>query len=932
MGFPGTKTRKLVWRICLLAATSSWSLSPAIAQQDLAGVSEPFILAATDIIPNKVGTATPIVPTKYSSAPPEPIKVALTDNVPSESNAPAALLSTASEEQIAKPITVAATDKIPNAPINRPNEEALQSAADVIERACVMARANTSSPDAQKFPLSAPVMFTGRYVGDIDLRVDMEGGGELDAPRLEALMKPLLDETAMSELRTIRGAQNYVPIRSYCDGPIIALFDSSSLELKVEAAISAMESQEISLRHRQPPNPDDFIAPEKFSAGIGALISQTYTLEGENETGFDPLRANFEGYINFEDWLGGTLFFAADALEGENDVFRRREVLFVRDNSEKATRFAIGDINPFIRSFQTSRPLAGISFSRQYSSIQPFRRTVSTGRGQLSLERDSTVEVYVNGVLSERLELRAGNYSLEDFPAAQGVNDVQLRIEDDLGRFIERDFSFFSNSQLLAEGLLDFGFAAGVPRSVSDTGFDYGGSIVASGYVNYGLSDRITLGFNAQTRSNRVQLGSEAVFGTPIGAIGIEASASYFDDAPETLNPPNEYGHAFGLSHRSNFKIGNTPITTNTSAIYQSEFFTGIGEGIPRNQKLVFSTNTTATLPNQYRIGATASLTTDHTGQGNSHRIAITGSKSFENFSINVSANYQSRTFGDDETALLASISIPFGQQSRVRANANTRNRLKALEFARSGRGQVGRLDARVQAIDSDLEQSLNGNLNYWHNRFESRFEFDSARGQGPDSFDQSDISYRFGTFLGYSGGRFGVGRPSPAGFILVDRHKSLRSNPLKVHDSNGQNIEAKSGLFGAALVPVRRPYMPMRLSLDVEGVAQGYDLGTGRLDVLPRWGAGYRVQVGSDASRTILGVLNADDGEPIKLMLGKIVRLGTKEEDPRDFFTNSAGKFVIEGVAPGKYMLRFLDGRSVEVEISDDTEGLVNVGKLEVS
>ncbi len=902
MGRSGTTIRLSAWRLLLFAILMIWVVSPALAQNSSDNAPRPFVLAATD-------------------------------NIPEDAKRPILNRAAKDVSDAADLKPVSGNDALLNETLGRRDENEIESAVDGLETTCAEARKQASKLGAQQFPLSAPLVLGGRYVGDIDLRVDMEGNGDLDAPRLEALMKPILDAAAMDQLRDIRGDSNYVPIAKYCDQPIRVLFDSGALELRAEPVVSALENQAISLRTRTPPNPDDFMEPEKFSAGIGVLVSQTYSFEGQEETGFNPLRANFEGYINFNDWIDGTLFFAADALEGDDDAFRRREVQFVHDNFDKATRLAIGDINPPIRAFQTSRPLGGISFSRQYNAIQPFRRTISTGRGQISLERDSTVEVYVNGVLSERLDLRAGNYTLEDFPAAQGVNDVQLRIEDDLGRFIERDFSFFSNSQLLAEGLLDFGVSMGVPRSPSDTGFDYGDELIASGFVNYGLSDTLTLGLNAQARSNRLQLGSEAVFGSRLGTFGVEASASYFDDVPSiTTSDYHEFGQAVGLTHRANFKLGENPVTFNSSAIYQSEFFAGIGASEPSNQKFVFRTNATASLPNQYRLGVTASMITDHTGQGNSQRISLTGSKSFERFSVNLSANYQSRTFGDDETSLLASISVPFGQRSRIRANVNTNNSLKALEFARSGRGQVGRLDARGQAIDSDLEQSLNANMNYWHNRFESRIELDTVHGRGPDGIDQSDISYRFGTFVGYSGGKFGVGRPSPAGFILIDRHKSLRTNPLKVHDSNGKDIEAQSGLFGAALVPIRRPYMPMRLALDVEGVAPGYDLGTGRLDVLPRWGAGYRVQIGSDASRMVLGMMRAEDGSPIKLLLGEFQRIDRKDEEVHDFFTNAAGKFVIEGVAPGRYLLRFADGRSVEIEIGEDTEGLVNVGELEVS
>jgi len=912
MGKSGTNAKYSGWQVAMLAV-SFFLISPSsFAQQDASSVPAPFIVAATDNLPADRNLPSRYTRTMDAKDRSEAITLAAIDNMPD------------SEPEHA--------NKVPDGRVDQSRNDALASAAEAISNSCAATLKATHEPNAQRFPISAPLVFGGRYVGDIDLQVDMAGNGDLDAPRLEALMKPILDEPAMDRLRSIRGKMNYVPISEYCDRPIQISFDSGALELHAKAALSALETQAISFKRRTPPNPDDFIAPQKFSAGVGALISQKYTQEGEGDTGFNPLRANFEGYMHFNDWIEGTLFFAADAMEGEDTFFRRREIQFVHDNYEKATRLAIGDINPAIRGFQSSRPLGGISYSKQYNAIQPFRRTVSTGRGQLSLERDSDVEVYVNGVLSERLELRAGNYNLEDFPAAQGLNEVQLRIQDDLGRFIEREFSFFSNSQLLAEGLLDFGFAVGVPRSFSDTGFDYDGSLIASGFVNYGARDSLTLGFNAQARNERLQLGTEAVFGSSIGVFGLEAAASYFDDAPDTLGKYSQFGHAVGVNHRANFSLGNKPIAVNSSAFYQSEFFSGIAEGVPRNQKFVFRSNATASLPNQYRIGATASVTTDHSGQRNARRFALSGSKSFEKFSVNVSANYQSRTSGETETSLLASINVPIGDRNRIRVNTNTQNSLKALEFARSGRGQVGRFDTRIQAIDSDEEQSFNGNMNYWHNRFESRLEFDSRRVRGSDSSDESDLSYRLGTFVGYSDGKIGLGRPSPSGFILIDRHKSIGNNPLKVHDSNGQDIEAHSGLFGAALVPIRRPYLPMQLTLDVDGVAAGYDLGTGKLDVLPRWGAGYHIRVGSDASRMVLGVLRSSGDEPVNLLLGQMQRLDRKDEEIRDFFTNSAGKFVIEGVAPGRYSLRFPDGRSVEIEIDEDTEGLVDVGELEVS
>ena len=90
-------------------------------------------------------------------------------------------------------------------------------------------------------------------------------------------------------------------------------------------------------------------------------------------------------------------------------------------------------------------------------------------------------------------------------------------------------------------------------------------------------------------------------------------------------------------------------------------------------------------------------------------------------------------------------------------------------------------------------------------------------------------------------------------------------------------------------------------------------------------------LEVGSDFSVTVYGVLAGQNGEPIALISGEAYQ--SSNPDRRiPFFTNAAGKFAAEGLAPGDWVFEAAtEGHATrfELRVPEGTDGLVRAGTL---
>lgn len=790
---------------------------------------------------------------------------------------------------------------------------------DISQRAAANSDVNTNA--LNRMELSVPLRLNGRYSGDISVRVDVKGAGNIDTKRLLSLLEPLIEKSAFENLNARVGGREAVPIMELSTDDLMIAFDPGLLEVNANLAMSALGENNIGVLSRPVPDPSQFDQPEDFTLGLGVTVSQGYVFSGGDDDQFTPVRANFEGYAQVGGFGGTSIFYAFDLDDGKKKVFRRREIQLIKDFYRPAIRASAGDINAPITAFQGTPQLFGFSLGREYRSIKPFQNIVSSGRGSLILERDSQVDIFVNGVLSETLNLPAGRFSLTDFPVTTGSNDVQLVVEDETGRVETTAFSFFSQSGLLGEGLIDFSVTAGVPREPTNGGFDYGDDPIATGFVNYGLSSWLTVGANGQLRDERQQVGASFTIGTPIGLLTTDIAQSF--------GQGRTTGTALGVDLQKNFDLGEVRVVTNATLIKKTREFSTLSLGTIDNTRLSLQTLFRAQFKNGMSVGLAGSLR-DEFDRADEVRANVNIGKAFGDFYANLSSDYIQTDGMKDEFEVTAGLTYRLGGQYTARSQYSSRNNSKLVELVRTRRRELNDLSGRLQVFQSDDDNRLLSELNFRHNRFEAELELDVTNPRGSNMEPtSSEAKWRISSFAGYSDGEIGIGRRSNEGFILASRHKSLKDSEIVVYDQSGRRSEARIGLLGAALIPIERAYTPRGYSLSVEPLPDGYDIGSGQINVLPSIGMGYAYMIGSDASRTILGTVKNLDGEPLKLAVGTLEDVDGNPEKARQFFTNSAGRMVAERIAPGSYILVIAGRKSKPIKIGKNTEGLVNVGEI---
>ena len=96
---------------------------------------------------------------------------------------------------------------------------------------------------------------------------------------------------------------------------------------------------------------------------------------------------------------------------------------------------------------------------------------------------------------------------------------------------------------------------------------------------------------------------------------------------------------------------------------------------------------------------------------------------------------------------------------------------------------------------------------------------------------------------------------------------------------------------------------------------------------------AGYALQVGSAHSVSAFGTLLGRDERPLALTTGVARPLQSGNgEAVVTVFTNQAGRFVAEGLAPGTWVIEMAaDGQptTYTIEVPQGTQGLLQVGVL---
>lgn len=787
--------------------------------------------------------------------------------------------------------------------------------------AIIGAASNAANPPAtgatNLTPLDVPLSLNSRFLGTISVAVDANGDGEIDARRLLQLLEPVVTAKIKAQIEARIAGRNTVNFSAFADDGLTIVFDKLSLSVTVNLPTDATSSTSLRVIERDiAPNPANFDQPANFS--IGANISATQRYIHDHGEGFQPLSLDLDAIMNVGGFDGVTIT-GGMRYDGNNPDQRweRREIRATRDFYDSAIRATLGEFTPGSTSFQGSGRILGFGVERAFSTIRPFQNVRPIGRQDFVLDRESTVEVYVNDLRAQTIRLPAGRYDIGDFPFASGPNNVRLVVEDVGGRREILDFNIFSGAELLNPGVTEFGGAIGLREGKRRLHYR---SPAVTGFAYHGLSNNLTLGLNAQGTDYALQAGGAALWGSPIGLVQVEAAAS------RSLNGYG-FGTAFSFDYRGEFSIlQHRDLRLNITSMLRSKNFQ---DGFSAEVRNLQAWQSAALLQWRAPYGISMGLGYGYIKMRGAsrdiHRIDANLGRSFGRVSINSTASRLTTDTGVDwRVAVGVSIRFGSGWYGDMRYDSGTQR--KEVEITRASEGRLDEISGNLRFTDERDGRSISGRVAYINNRFDMVVNHNRLESRKADGTDSTISDWNIRSFIGYSDGVVALGRTVNDGFIIAPVHKTLSGSQVRIQ--SGDRIIARSGTFGPALIPVNRAYGINRYEVKVDPLPIGYDIGTGVINTFPGYGSGYRADIGSDASRIATGYLIGNAG-PLALIGGTLQALDDPDVPPRTFFTNRSGRFVADRLSPGRYRLLVGDEIVGEFQISRDAKGLIDVGTL---
>lgn len=791
-------------------------------------------------------------------------------------------------------------------------------------------------PPKEAVPISVPLYLEQRQAGMAQMLImpDAAESYVLATPLL-ALLKDRVPEEKLKALEAIV-AQGFIVLKDGVKGGVELRFDEARIALVV--AIPSESKKRRSLRARRDFDVANRIItpPSAVSAYLNVFGAQDYVNRGrspQNE-GRQPLRLSLDGALNLNGWVLET---SGDYIENDARPWQRGDTRLVHDLPDDGIRTALGDLSYPVEGFQSFQPMLGLTVARNFD-LQPYRVSEPTGRTSFFLNSPSRVDIYVNDRKVQTLQLSSGPYDMTDFPVVNGSNQVKLVITDATGRVEVKNLDIVSDANLLAAGLHKFAYNAGVISTTVNREKQYDSDRpVISAFHRYGLTDRFTLGGNLQASRDQLMAGVDATVGGKWGVLRADLAGSRIENGNDGFAWQTQYQivDRGKIGNDGRFR-GTRNFTLLTS--YRSEHFAPLGVLSPNN---VSSYQLAARYSQQWSpttsFGAGVGYKIGRGDQRNDWNYALSLNKRLSD-GIHVNVSLQRRAIGG--YGMFLSLGwTPRDSRHSVNGSHDSFNKTTRVDWAYAQEGRAQSLSASAGFVHARDHSGGSGSVTYYGERGEVTAghnvvtTFDDSGSSSNTTESRSEL--RFASALVYAGGHAALSRPVNNSFALFAPDPSIRNYPIGINPrgrrSEERTYEATTGGWGPAVLPDLTPYLYHTVQVDASNLPPGFDAGEGIYTFYPTYRSGTFVRLGSDANVLLDGTLLYSDGTPVALQAGSINLVGQPEAAAETFFTNRAGRFRIEKLKPGQYVMQLysIPGAPLSLAIPENAAGPVQAGIL---
>jgi len=763
------------------------------------------------------------------------------------------------------------------------------------------------------FGQEPPPVNTNRYTVLIDglnegeALIDPGTGEWIESGFLEREVLPLLLPDAADALRPLL-AQQQVSFSSLRALSYDVSFDRRDLVLSLGIPFELRGERVVLLGRRPNSTVVDALPQADFSAFISARGGFDWIQQAPNGNGgLSGFVADIDAAVNVKGVvLEGEFRYSEDG----DRRFSRRDVRMTYDDTSSLVRYEAGDLSIGSRPYQSAPDIAGFAAYREFR-IDPYTDPRPVGERGLVLERAARVDVIVNGARARTVNLPAGRYSLRDFPIVpSAINDVEFVVTYASGEVERITFPAFTTIDLLGQGTSEFAINVGVPfEDIEDVRRYDTNNFNLVGFYRKGLTGTLTAGASIEADKDILVVGGEASWASPVGSFGLTVSNNLRNPGLESGRLSLQYNY-LSADPFSGMSIDGLLILTGEQYRTLDRLFDGPASRVFASGRLskVIDDKT------RIQLGGSYSLSSDRDDLGaRSESWTASAALSRQIGPATVTGGLDWTTGGNRGSELVGRIGlfVPLGRHAASASYVSRDNTIRA-DFRRSARNAVGGFGyaAGFQRSDDGDQQYIRGN--YIGNRFEA-----AAEQLRINSGGETDVrtGFAFGTALVTAGGRVALSRPVENGFVIVSNGTDVdskiaierRSSPL----GGDPAYAAYSDFLGPGVVPDLPAYFVRRIEAEAPDAPVGAGLGGEMFVLKPGYRAGYAVEVGT-AGGTVsaLGNLIFADGTPAGMLSGSVKRIDdisegsdvqtTETEADGIFFTNSGGRFFLEGLDPG--------------------------------
>lgn len=780
--------------------------------------------------------------------------------------------------------------------------------------------AGPNETSEQFMVLALPARIEGIVFSSIPAQITADGTVRIDVETLITRAAGLFSEELTSQLRALASDDRFVRLDEI-NTPLVQMrFNASLSEIDITLVADARPVQVFEVLNEAAFDYATYRQSDSTTAFLNVFSSVLANDGGQRSSA--RLSSVLQGGVRIGGVNGIGVRGEAFVNTDTPDSIIRGEFFAFKDDVRRVRRYSAGDLFVDAGGLQGSVPFAGARVATLFS-LQPRTFFRPTGRTSFLLDRPSTVRVIVDGNPIRTLRLQPGPVEITNLPFTDGANNVQFEVIDDSGIIQDINFSQFFDSQLLRQGLHQYSYQAGIFRGTRSRAITYfPEEWLVSGYHRYGLTDELTLGANLQASADVAQGGVEAVYASPIGNLGLQASFS--QSSGGGIEPAGALSYTFFPNPSA-----GPGTSVQLSAEYIAEGFADISSpNAASDAELRFGTSVSRALTESTNLALGANWTKNRFSPDVTSLDLTLAQRIGPRFSALASVGYDEGSSRRSGLSVLFNITARLGPRESATARYSSVSEDFSAQYNRASRGRVGSFGggALARANADRGRYDIDGDLNYVGNRFTASAGYLSAFDQRSTRFDNT-VRVSAASSVVFADGRFGVSRPVRESFVMVEKHPSLAEATILL-DRSEFGYLGKTDALGPAVIPDLVPYQNRILDFTVEGLPLGYDVGDASFQIVAPAIGSRRFLVGSEDSISIVGFAQMADGSSLSLVAGRIMNVDRSETDSQVFFTNQAGRFSAQRLSPGQYRIELYNGDVASFSIPADAGNFIRLEK----